>query len=201
MPYEAIVNPMLESIDYQASQPFVQWQKPKLEELIDDRLQQNPPGLELATLAWTELKHRKRQQRAVKLFIKHGLPPIGWLEVSRTQALAEFPATEDRRRVGKVYVILRDGYSEQNGTYGAYVGSTTKKVEQRFMEHRTGIRSARGLKDHGIELLYSLFAWGNPVKGKKEHLLQSETRLHNTLEEAIPKATGDVVDLPVETTA
>ena len=62
-------------------------------------------------------------------------------------------------------MILRDGYSEMNGFYGAYVGVTRHSVENHFLQHRTGIRAAQGLPAHGIELLYSLFSWANPIPG------------------------------------
>ena len=89
-------------------------------------------------------------------------------------------------------MILRSGYTEMNGFYGAYVGVTSHRVEERFRQHLTGIRAASGLQNHGIELLYSLFSWANPVPGGKDIRRIHETNLHDLLERrSVPRVTGD----------
>ena len=118
----------------------------------------NPPRLELATLAYEELASRgeNRARAAQRLFPGH-LPPIPWLTAARQEVLAELDPSTTPRANGRLYVILRSGYSEMSGYYGAYVGVTSHRVEERFRQHLTGIRAASGLEKHGIELLYSLF--------------------------------------------
>ena len=41
------------------------------------------------------------------------------------------------KNLNSIYVILRNGYSIQNQTYGVYVGQTSKTPEQRFVEHKS----------------------------------------------------------------
>ena len=130
----------------------------------------NPPRLELATLAYEELKKRgqNRAKPALGLFPAH-LPPIPWLVAARQDVLAELAPSTTSRANGKLYVILRSGYAEVNGFYGAYVGVTSHRVEERFLGSIcSGIQAAGGLQKHGIELLYSLFSWADPVPGGRD---------------------------------
>ncbi|WP_350333034.1 hypothetical protein [Coralliovum pocilloporae] len=191
--FAAVSYGPLPRLDYSAARPFRSWKSIHLTALIGGWLQQNPPQLELATLALSELTSRRDDLDAQMKFAASGLIPVAWLDDARQavkEALSDAQASPKGR--GRVYVILRHGYTEQNGTYGAYVGSTVKPVEKRFMEHRTGIRSARGLERYGIEPLYSLFADLNPVSGGKTKLREMETRLHEALAPIVPKVTGDV---------
>lgn len=194
MTYEARAHGCHPGIDYRADRPFIAWTRPQLLRGIEQWLRLNPPRLELATLALEELVSRgqNRAEAAWMLFAHAGLRPIPWLVRARQAVRSEFPRSATLMGRGRVYVILRDGYTEQNGVYGAYVGVTAKPVEKRFLEHRTGIRAARGLQEHGIELLYSLFDWINPIPGGRDARSRFETRLHVTLEAVIAKVTGDV---------
>ena len=72
------------------------------------------------------------------------------------------------------------------------MGSTKKKTERRYAEHRKGVRAGRGLQKQGIEPLYSLFDFINPVPVKRDRLMEWETRLHEALAPVVPKVTGDV---------
>jgi len=193
MSYMPEAHGMLDGLDYQAPRPFRAWKKPDMLEHIEAWLHLNPPRLELATLALEELKIRRKSGRAFKLFENAGIRPIPWLASARELVVSELPASTDRRRRGRLYVILRDGYTSANGHYGAYVGVTRLPVEERFMQHRLGIRAAHGLQDHGVELLYSLFAWANPIPGGNDVRTEYETRLHRILERAVPRVTGDVL--------
>ena len=180
-------------LDYQAPRPFMHWQRPDLLEKIQEWVALNPPRLELATLPYEELKNRgeNRARAALRLFPDH-LPPIPWLTAARQDVLADLGPSTTPRANGRLYVILRSGYTEMNGFYGAYVGVTRHRVEDRFRQHRTGIRAARGLQEHGIELLYSLFSWANPVPGGKDIRRMHETKLHELLaKRAVSKVSGD----------
>ena len=59
-----------------------------------------------------------------------------------------------------IYTILRDGYTVQNQRYGVYVGQTSKTIEERFVEHKSGTKSGKGLEKHGIQLMRSLWLHG-----------------------------------------
>jgi len=193
-PYSSALNPPLEGIDYSAMRPFSRWSSKHLETLIGGWLQLDPPCLELATLALNELDIRQDDLNARMKFANSGLTPIPWLSAARDAVLSTLaPERPDRKGKGTVYVILRDGYVPENGTYGAYVGSTSKPFEKRFAEHRKGgKRSARGLAKHGIEPLYSLFLPLNPFPSTTSTLREWETRLHECLAPVVPKVTGDV---------
>ena len=195
MSYIALAHGPLKGLDYRANRPFKDWRRPEMLERIEEWLGLDPPRLELATLALDELNIRglNRAHAALPLFVEAGIPPIGWLPAARRNVLEQLRPPATRRGRGRLYVILRDGYTESNGHYGAYVGVTGKRVEDRFVEHRRGIRAGRGLKHHGIELLYSLFAWANPIPGGSLVRREYETRLHRLLEAAIPNVSGDVI--------
>ncbi len=190
-PYAATCHGPLGGLDYGHAHPFETWSSRHLQTLIGGWLQRDPPCLELATLAHDELCRRRADLASGMKFAEADLQPIPWLSAARA-VVRECLGCRGTTGRGRVYVILRDGYTEPNGWYGAYVGSTRKSVERRYREHRTGIRSARGLPVHGIEPLYSLFAGLNPVAGGKEKLRETETRLHEALAPVVPKVTGDV---------
>ena len=191
--WKPVAHGMYPGVDYGGPRPFEWWPSAHLDALIGGWLQLDPPCLELATLALTELETRGDDLKAALKFAGAELAPISWLAAAR-EAVREklVPDSEIKGRPGHVYVVLRGGYTEGNGWYGAYVGSTRKPVEKRFLEHRRGVRAGRGLQRHGVELLYSLFAPVNPVLGPKKLLMEWETRLHEAIAPVVPKVTGDV---------
>ena len=157
----------------------------------------NPPSLELATLAYEELKSRRAELEAAMKFTSADLEPIPWLVAASARVREIFtPDVLEHQKTGRlganVYVMLRHGYTQDNDWYGAYVGSTGKKPEIRCAEHRKGIRSARCLPRYGIEPLWSLFDFLNPVPKARAAREEWETRLHEALAPVIPKVTGDV---------
>ncbi len=193
----ASMNGKFPGLNYAHERPFRNWQSGHLETLIGGWLANNPPCLELATMALEELALRGDDLAASMKFFDHDLEPILWLEEARRAVRTVFPqellAREKKGRLGaRVYVILRGGYSAHNQWYGAYVGSTTRTIEKRFFEHRTSSKAGRGLIAHGIEPLYSLFDRLNPMPVARKNLLEWETRLHEALAPIIPKVTGDV---------
>lgn len=184
-------------IDYLHPQPFRDWKSPILTAAIGGWLQQNPPHLELATLALHELEARGDDLNAGMKFAKADLHPIPWLVTARDAVRTVFPATliDDQmsgQRRANVYVMLRGGYTDQNQWYGCYVGSTKKSPTARCLEHRKGVRAGRGLPRYGIEPLWSLFDFLNPVPTAKAARMEWETRLHEALAPIVPKVTGDV---------
>ncbi len=187
----------LPGLNYAHPAPFRNWNEKQLNAVIGVWIKQNPPSLELATLALNELQKRGADLNAGMKFAEADLEPISWLaeagEAVRTTFTQEVLETQKHGKLtGSVYVILRGGYLADNGWYGVYVGSTKKKPERRFAEHRKGIRAGRGLQKYGIEPLYSLFDFINPVPVKRDALMEWETRLHEALAPVIPKVTGDV---------
>ncbi len=191
--WKPLAHGMYPGVDYARPRPFEKWPSPHLEALIGGWLQLDPPCLELATLALSELEERGDDLKAALKFAGAGLEPISWLAAARDAVRETLQNTDEANgRPGRVYVVLRGGFTAGNGWYGAYVGSTRKPVEKRFLEHRNGIRSGRGLPRYGIEPLYSLFASLNPVQGPKKHLMEWETRLHEALAPVVPKVSGDV---------
>ena len=195
--YDATLHGKFPGLNYSHERPFRHWKSNHLETLIGGWLKSNPPCLELATMAYNELSLRGEDLNAAMKFAEADIEPIGWLNAARLIIQQTFTAEilqQDKkgRLGGSVYVILRGGYTAHNGWYGVYVGSTKRKIEQRFKEHRTSSRAGRGLIAHGIEPLYSLFDRINPVPVKRSDLMEWETRLHEALAPVIPKVTGDV---------
>ena len=184
-------------LNYAHPAPFRNWQSKHLTTLVGGWLAQDPPRLELATLALNELRSRHEDLEAGMRFAEKGFEPIDWLAEAGERVRSTFTkdvldTQKTGRLTGSVYVMLRAGYLADNGWYGAYVGSTKKNPAHRCVEHRKGIRSGRGLPRHGIEPLWSLFDFINPVPIKREAMMEWETRLHEALAPVIPKVTGDV---------
>ena len=184
-------------LNYAHSRPFRNWQSSHLQTLIGGWLQSDPPSLELATLALHELELRHDDLNASMRFAEAELEPVPWLieageQVRRVFTPDVLDTQKEGRLGGSVYVILRGGYSAENGFYGAYVGSTKRPPEKRAVEHRKGVRAGRGLQRYGIEPLWSLFGFINPVPVKRERMMEWETRLHEALAPVVPKVTGDV---------
>jgi len=195
--YQAVLHGPFPGLNYDHEFPFRNWQSRHIETLINGWLISNPPCLELATLGLNELARRGDDLNASMKFAEMDFASIPWLDEALAAVREAFPADllerEKKGRLGgHVYVILRGGYTEGNGWYGAYVGSTKRSIEKRFMEHRTSSRAGRGLIAHGIEPLYSLFSRLNPMPMARKNLMEWETRLHEALAPVIPKVTGDV---------
>ena len=187
----------LPGLNYAHPAPFRNWKDAILTAAIGGWLKQNPPALELATLALHELRERGNDLNASMRFAEADLEPIPWLveageQVRRVFTREVLETQKTGKLTGSVYVMLRGGYTGENGWYGAYVGSSRKKPEHRAVEHRKGIRAGRGLVKYGIEPLWSLFDFINPVPVKRDDLMEWETRLHEALAPVIPKVTGDV---------
>ena len=181
-------------IKYELERPFKDELTSALIEDLGEALCTENRRLDLANLMFSELCNRRKRARAQAelLFSENNLSPIAWYGAAREAALKSLRKSKNHGLRGNVYVVLRGGY-RVGGDYGLYVGSTRKIPEERFREHKAGVRSARGLQKYGLELMYSLFAWGNPTKGKKEDLLLTETNLHRALAKVVPRVTGDTL--------
>jgi len=172
--------------DLKVERPFIQQQAPFLVDAAEEGLTRQYPDLELATLAILELEHRE-SPKAIKsaskiraILRENGHQPISWLiSARRNLQFLKFEHKPKKSYTNSLYVILRDGFSENNGRYGIYVGETTKAVEERFEQHVSGIRAGRGLPKHGIQLLYSLMWPWQKVPGKLN--LFYESALHVAL--------------------
>lgn len=49
-----------------------------------------------------------------------------------------------------------------------YVGQTAKSPDERFDQHKAGIKSNRYAKKYGLRLRYKLFEQYNPIPSRKE---------------------------------
>ncbi len=150
--------------------------------------------IEIATLALNELQtrfqknHKDKINNSIKTlkdaFQEHQRVPIPWLKeareiVSRLKNLGDIGKGKHN-----TYVILIDGFSNQKGTYGVYVGETSQSPEERFKEHQAGIRSGKGTKDRSIQLMRSLMPFTNFRRKNKDYY---ETYLHQSLAQTMIK--------------
>ena len=186
-------------VDITAARPFEKWLVPVMNAAIGGWLSEQPPALELATLALDEIERRGNDGLKARMaFARYGLEPVPWLSAAgkavRSAFTPEVLTSQKEGRLGAhVYVVLRGGYTASSGHYGCYVGSTGKSVAARVKEHRAGgKRAARGLPRHGIEPLWSLFDVINPVPKARAGREEWETRLHEALAPVVAKVTGDV---------
>ena len=114
------------------------------------------------------------------------------MHARRNLKFLKFEDKLKKNYTNSLYVILRDGFSENNGRYGIYVGETTKTVEERFEQHISGIKAGRGLPKHGIQLLYSLMWPWQKVPGKMSLFYESALHLALAVDNGSgPKVTGN----------
>ena len=181
--------------------PFIQQQAPFLVDAAEEGLKRKYPDLELATLAILELEHRgspkaiKSASKIRAILRENGHQPISWLiSARRNLQFLKFEHKPKKSYTNSLYVILRDGFSKNNGRYGIYVGETTKAVEERFEQHVSGIKAGKRLPKHGIQLLHSLMWPWQKVPRKDSMNLFYESALHKalTLENTSgPKVSGN----------
>ena len=188
-----------------APRPFSSFGTTEIERGALEGLASSMPDLETTTLALVELEHRNRN--AARLAEQHinsrlceiNHEPIPWLlQVREKLKILTFEDEPNENYTASLYVILRDGYTEQNGRYGIYVGQTTNSPEHRFAEHMAGINAGNGLRKNGIQLMRSLMWPWQKVPGAKR--LYYESALHQALEignKNGPKVSGDAV--PIDT--
>jgi predicted GIY-YIG superfamily endonuclease len=70
-----------------------------------------------------------------------------------------------------VYVVyLRNPNGD--GKAGYYVGMTGLPPEQRFENHKNGVKAARVVRQHGERLVPKLYAHLNPMPYKKAQLME-----------------------------
>jgi hypothetical protein len=183
------------NVDFKKDRPFIERSNDELKLFAIDCFADEKLDLEIATLIYEELKLRKslgsrKLLSEIKLnFSSVNHQPIKWLSKARLNIKKINKIDNKSKNLNSIYVILRNGYSKENLIYGAYVGQTSKAPEKRFIEHKSGIRSARGLKKYGLQVLRSLWPYGGVNSSKK---LCYETKLHLNLKEVIPKVSGDV---------
>jgi hypothetical protein len=81
-----------------------------------------------------------------------------------------------RREHHSVYVVyLRD--PKGDGRAGYYVGMTGLAPEERFRNHKSGVRAARVVKKFGVRLVPKLYAHLNPMPYGIESSAGIEPRL------------------------
>jgi len=186
---------MIDDLDFTKDRPFIEFSNEYLNSLSDDCFINNNLNLEIATLIYEELKLRKSISSKKILsnllfkFSSVNHEPIKWLKDARLIMKTIKNVDSKPSYTNSIYIILRDGYTFQNHKYGVYVGQTSKDVEKRFCEHKSGINSGRGMQKYGIQLLRSLWYYGK-VKGNKRFYY--ETIVHLKLKEVVPKVSGDI---------
>lgn len=71
-----------------------------------------------------------------------------------------------------VYVVyLRN--PKGDGRAGYYVGMTGLSPEQRFANHKAGVKAARVVKKHGVRLVPKLYAHLNPMPYRKAQEMEA----------------------------
>ena len=185
---------MIENLNFTKERPLIDLLNNDLSKLSETCFNQNNLDLETGTLIYEELSLRKSSSSEKILkgllskFSSVGHEPIKWLKDARSLMKKIKNVETSPNYTSSIYTILRDGYTNQNQRYGVYVGQTSKTIQERFIEHKSGTKSGKGLEKYGIQLMRSLWLHGK-VRGSKK--LYYETKVHITLEKVIPKVTGD----------
>jgi predicted GIY-YIG superfamily endonuclease len=107
---------------------------------------------------------------SVSLFGLQRLRKLGYIYPGELTGMAE-----DHHSVYVVYLRNPKG----DGRAGYYVGMTGLTPEQRFKNHKTGIKAARVVKTYGVRLVPKLFAHLNPMPYEKA--LEMEAMLAESL--------------------
>ena len=188
-------------IDFSLRRPFIQFSGDEILAVIKNQFLTEDVDIEIATLALDELKRRKKAKRiteAQKLFRNAKFKPIPWLQSAR-DSLRFLEPPEKKNHKGYLYVILKGGFTERKGFYVPYVGVSAKRPEDRFKEHKSGIKAGRGLPKRGVQLLRSLCWPGYDEKGDWKTVPNGtparyywESALHLCLETSVPEVHGDV---------
>mgnify|MGYP000848364872 FL=1 len=185
---------MLHDLDFTKERPLIEFSNNDMDKLSFFCFDKDNLNLEIATLIYEELKLRKSSSSKKILdslllkFSSAGHEPIKWLKDARAIMKTIKNIDTKPNYTNSIYIILRDGFTDQNQKYGVYVGQTSKSVEERFDEHMSGTNSGRGLEKYGIQLLKSLWLHGK-VRGSKR--LYYETKVNVILQAVIPKVSGD----------
>jgi hypothetical protein len=163
------------------------------------------PDLEIATISVDELSRRskpnaKKGIKAINTKLSEiGHQTIPWLfKVRRNLQHLQIEHLPKETYQTTLYVILRDGCSQQNSRYGFYVGETSKSAKEIFGEHINGNRSAQEIQEHAIQLLHSLmWPWQKVPRGNRYNLYY-ESALHRALKinsENGPETSGNIEGL------
>lgn len=205
MSWEELHNVVKNWRNLNDERPLINLRAPFLLGAAEESLSKKYPDLEAATLAILELENRaspKAKKSALKIramLREKGHQPISWLiSARRNLQFLKFEHKPKSSYTTSLYVILRDGFSENNGRYGIYVGETTKAVEERFEQHMSGIKAGKGLHQHGIQLLHSLMWPWQKVPRKDNMNLFYETALHKALSlgnSLGPKVSGNTQEI------
>ena len=186
---------MYNNIDFKKDRPLIELSNEVINSMSNNCFTDKKLDLEIETLIYEELKLRKSsnsKKLLSEIKLKFSLTnhePIKWLKDARLAVKTIKKVETDPKYTHSIYIILRDGYSNQNQKYGVYVGQTSKSPDERFIQHKSGIKSARGLKKYGIQLLRSIWLYEKVNYTKK---LCYESKVHLTLKEVIPKVSGDL---------
>jgi hypothetical protein len=112
---------------------------------------------------------RRPVRRAIEAAAESGAEPLPWLDRAREAARA---VTRSTRGTHHLYVALVDGYA-RGGRFGVYVGESRYRPENRFAQHRAGLRAAR-TAGRMVALLPSLTAHLNPLSRAEAKALERE---------------------------
>src|SRR5687767_12269928 len=92
-----------------------------------------------------------------------------WVSRATTSSIHVRPRPSDKRGVAdhhSVYVVyLRDPKGDGRAAY--YVGMTGLTPEERFQNHKGGVKAARVVKKFGVRLVPKLYAHLNPMPYRK----------------------------------
>ena len=201
------LRPSLTDIDFGTSRPLKKLSSTDLSKFSLTALSRPWPAVELATLGYDEAKicaEKGGNAETVDLiaakFQKIGKAPITWLSDARKQLKSVVPRAKNGSGLGSVYFVLVEGFSEQNQFYGCYVGQTrttnlgdfNDNQSARIASHFKGIRASKRVKNRGLEPLWSLNFYTDGLADDTEEILDYETKIHQCLEQVIPKVLGDV---------
>jgi predicted GIY-YIG superfamily endonuclease len=70
-----------------------------------------------------------------------------------------------------VYVVYLKN-PKGDGKAGYYVGMTGLKPDQRFQNHKSGVKAARVVRKHGVRLVPRLYAHLNPMPYEKAKAME-----------------------------
>ena len=149
-------------IDYSLDRPFSDWSYENMLSCLNAALRLENMNLEIASLIWYQLRNMgDNHAEAKRLIINAGGNLVPWLKGVRFRIKSleqEFKPSGDKPRNCNVYFILLTQDRNTPLPWGIYIGTTVKKIEDRFTIHLDDDdpHRSRKVNKRGWQILYSL---------------------------------------------
>jgi len=90
--------------------------------------------------------------------------PMPWFKTAERVCKSFSAKTHKKPGVqSRVYIVLLKGANKKRPGYALYVGRTSRKPDERYIQHKDGYKASKYVKKYGVRLLPELFKHLNPM--------------------------------------